>query len=150
MQSRRGRCFLVRPECADLFHTIYLSTKVTKRPKPRLFMQPCSVTSSVSDKRLALLIVRFFAGKCISHYFSNVTACLDSVTVLNIVCFSAAVFQNSVCWKCHGKFGAIFQDNHVQVSKLGQQAENNRIAAIQKARQEIKCADRREIGRYSR
>jgi len=43
-------------------------------------------------------------------------------------------------------FNAHFQDNHFKVNKLGQSIENNRIAATQKARQEMNCDDRREIG----
>ena len=120
-----GRCFLFRPECVDLFYTIYLPTNVIKCPKSRLILQPYklsrlfsngSIRSSVSDKRLGCESSGFF----FPQYFSDVTTCLDSVIVLNIVCFSAAVFQNWVCWKCHGKFGAILPDNHLQVNKLGQ------------------------------
>jgi hypothetical protein len=43
-------------------------------------------------------------------------------------------------------FSAHFQDNDFRVNKLGQSAENNRIAATQKARQEMNCDGRREIG----
>jgi len=43
-------------------------------------------------------------------------------------------------------FNARFQDNHFRVNKLGQSAENNRIAATQKAKEGMNCDDRREIG----
>jgi hypothetical protein len=46
-------------------------------------------------------------------------------------------------------FGARFQDKHFNVNQTGQYAENNKVAARQKARQETNCADRRESGRYS-
>jgi len=46
-----------------------------------------SVTLAVDDNRLAPWIFGFFAGKCISQFFSAVTACLDSGTLLNYVCF---------------------------------------------------------------
>jgi hypothetical protein len=46
-------------------------------------------------------------------------------------------------------FGALFQDNRFRVNTLGESAENNRIAAIQKTRQVMNCIDRREIGCFS-
>jgi hypothetical protein len=46
-------------------------------------------------------------------------------------------------------FGASFQNDHFQVNKPGRWTENNRIAAIQKGRQDTKCAEKNEIGRYS-
>jgi len=45
-----------------------------------------SVISTVGDNRLELLIIRFVAGKCISHFIRDVTACLDSGTLLNSIC----------------------------------------------------------------
>jgi len=46
-----------------------------------------SVISTVGDKRLELLIIRCVAGTCISHFIRDVTACLDSGTLLNSICF---------------------------------------------------------------
>jgi len=46
-----------------------------------------SVISTVGDKRLELLLIMFVAGKCISHFIRDVTACLDSGTLLNSICF---------------------------------------------------------------
>jgi hypothetical protein len=50
-----------------------------------------SVISTVGDNRLELLIIRFVAGKCISHYIRDVTACIDSGTLLYSTCFYEGV-----------------------------------------------------------
>jgi hypothetical protein len=50
-----------------------------------------SVILTVSDNRLELLIIRFVAGKCISHFIRDVTACLDSGTLLNSICIYEGV-----------------------------------------------------------
>lgn len=60
---------------------------------PWLCKFPCnvlknrSVISTVGDNRLELLLIRYVAGKCISHFIRDVTACLDSGTLSNSICF---------------------------------------------------------------
>jgi len=46
-------------------------------------------------------------------------------------------------------FSASFQENHFEVNKFSQSAENNRDAGVQRGQQEMNYADRREIGHYS-
>jgi hypothetical protein len=46
-------------------------------------------------------------------------------------------------------FSASFQENHFEVNKFSQSAENNRDAGVQRGQQEMNYAGRREIGHYS-
>jgi hypothetical protein len=111
LKSHCGCCILVLPVCVNLFYTLYVlnfSTNKSQGPKTLPNLWPCKlsalfsdggVTLAVGNNRLVLWIFRvFFFFLLVNAFllFSDVTACLNSGTVFNSVCFSATVFLNMI------------------------------------------------------